>query len=52
MKVKTMDTTVGCVTTLKKAKETARQWRRPDMGYHTEVISKDGGYICRVVING
>ena len=50
--MKTMDTTVGYVTTLEKATETATQWHRPDLGYHTQVVTKDGGYICRVVING
>ena len=50
--MKTMDTTVGYVTTLEKATETATQWHRPDLGYHTQVITKDGGYICRLVING
>ena len=48
----TMDTTVGYVTTLEKATETATQWHRPELGYHTQVVTKDGGYICRVVING
>jgi phage baseplate assembly protein gpV len=50
--MKTMDTTVGHVTTLEKATETAKQWRKPEIGYHTQVVMKGGGYICRLVVNG
>ncbi len=48
----TQDTTVGHVTTLEKATETATQWHKPEIGYHTQVVTKDGGYICRLVVNG
>jgi hypothetical protein len=50
--MKTMDTTVGYVTTLEKATEIARQWHKPELGYHTQVVTKEGGYICRLVVNG
>jgi hypothetical protein len=50
--MKTMDTTVGAVTTFEKATQTANKWHKPEIGYHAQVIAKDGGYICRIVING
>jgi hypothetical protein len=50
--MKTLDTTVGSITTLEKATEIADKWRNPKYGYHTQVITKDGGYICRLVVNG
>ena len=50
--MKTTDTTVGHVTTLEKATETANKWHNPTLGYHAQVVTKDGGYICRLVVNG
>jgi phage baseplate assembly protein gpV len=50
--MKTLDTTVGGITTLEKATQTARKWHNPPLGYHTQVVTKDGGYVCRLVVNG
>ena len=49
--MKTQDTTIGSITTREEAQRTADQWRNPEMGFHTQVIEKDGGYICRLVVN-
>ena len=48
---KTQDTTVGSITTREEAQRTADHWRNPAKGFHTQVIEKDGGYICRLVVN-
>jgi hypothetical protein len=45
------DSTIGHITTKEKAHELADQWRNPEIGYHTEVIRKNDGYIVRLVIN-
>ena len=50
--MKTLDTTVGEITTLEKATQTATKWHNPSLGYHTQVVTKGGGYICRLVVNG
>ena len=39
------------VTTKEKAQEIADGWRNPKLGFHTQVIRKDFGWICRIVIN-
>jgi len=49
--MKRFDSTVGFVTTKEKAQETADAWRNPKLGFHTQVIRKDFGWICRIVIN-
>jgi|TARA_R100000482_G_scaffold98908_1_gene42726 hypothetical protein len=49
--MKRFDSTVGTVTTKEKAQEIADAWRNPKLGFHTQVIRKNFGYICRVVIN-
>ena len=50
--MKTIDTTVGTITTLEHATETATEWHNPKLGYHTQVVAKGKGYICRLVVNG
>lgn len=50
--MKRFDSTVGNVTTKEKAQKIADSWRNPALGYHTQVIRKNFGYICRIVING
>jgi hypothetical protein len=47
-----IDTTVGHVTTKENAQKTAQEWRNPSKGYHTQVIRKEFGFICRLVVNG
>jgi hypothetical protein len=49
--LKRLDSTIGHVTTKEKAQEIADAWRNPKRGFHTQVIRKNFGYICRVVIN-
>ncbi len=49
--MKRFDSTIGNITTKEKAHELANQWRDPKLGYHTEVIKKNAGYIVRLVIN-
>lgn len=48
---KRFDSTVGGVTTKQKAQEIADAWRNPKLGFHTQVIRKNFGYICRLVVN-
>jgi len=50
--MKTIDATVGNITTLEQATKTAIEWYNPKLGYHTQVVSKGAGYICRLVVNG
>jgi len=49
--MKRFDSTVGFVTTKEQAQEIADAWRNPKLGFHTQVIRKDFGWICRIVIN-
>jgi len=49
--MKRLDTTVGSVTTKEKAQEIADAWRDPALGFHTQVIRKDFGWICRLIVN-
>jgi hypothetical protein len=49
--MKRFDSTVGSVTTKEKAQEIADAWRNTKLGFHTQVIRKDFGWICRIVIN-
>ena len=49
--LKRFDSTVGGVTTKEKAQEIANAWRNPKMGFHTQVIRKNFGWICRLVVN-
>ena len=49
--MRTLETTVGHVTTKEKATALANQWRNPSIGYHTQVIRKGNGYICSLVVN-
>ena len=49
--MRTLDTTIGHVTTKEKAVALANKWRNPSIGYHTQVIRKGSGYICRLVVN-
>jgi len=49
--MKRFESTVGFVTTKEKAQEIADGWRNPKLGFHTQVIRKDFGWICRIVIN-
>jgi len=52
MKIKKrFDSTVGYVTTKEKAHEIANAWRNPKLGFHTQVIKRDFGWICRIVVN-
>jgi hypothetical protein len=48
---KRFDSTVGGVTTKAKAQEIADAWRNPKLGFHTQVIRKNFGWICRLVVN-
>jgi len=50
-KIKRFDSTIGNVTTKEKAQKIADAWRNPEMGFHTQVVRKNFGYICRIVIN-
>jgi len=50
--MKTQDTTVGGITTFENATQTATKWHNPSLGYHTQVVTKGVGYICRLVVNG
>lgn len=49
--MKRFDSTIGAVTTKQKAQEIADAWRNPRMGFHTQVIRKNFGWICRLVVN-
>jgi len=49
--MRTFDTTIGHITTKEKAVALANEWRNPSIGYHTQVIRKGSGYICRLVVN-
>lgn len=49
--LKRFDSTIGSVTTKEKAQEIADSWRDTKRGFHTQVIRKNFGYICRIVIN-
>tara|TARA_R110000764_G_scaffold195691_1_gene280870 strand:+ start:433 stop:630 length:198 start_codon:yes stop_codon:yes gene_type:complete len=49
--MKTQDTTVGTITTKENAALTAAHWHNPRLGYHAQVIAKNNGFICRLVIN-
>jgi hypothetical protein len=49
--MKTQDTTVGNITTKENAALTAANWHNPSLGYHAQVIAKNNGFICRLVIN-
>jgi hypothetical protein len=47
----TRETTIGQVTSKEEAEATAWIWYSPSLGFHTQVVAKDNGFIVRLVIN-